>query len=109
MMFERLPAPTARELLAEAGRRVIGDHLNVPQADPEERVAEVVRRLNSPSAAVQLSVDSDRLVLSSCSCPLASVTAAHENLCDAVAALLGEAIGVPVRQTCIPGDRRRRS
>jgi DeoR family suf operon transcriptional repressor len=109
VLAERLPAETAAEVLREAGRRAIIDHLqDLPAGDARQRVEELAKRLNANvGGAVLLAQHGDRLVLSSCSCPLATITAAHENICDSVADLLGELLGAEVRQKCVPGQLRQ--
>jgi len=109
VLAERLPAETAGEMLREAGRRAIIEHLDgPPPGDAPRRVAEIAKRLNANAGgAVELTRQGDRLVLSSCSCPLATVTAAHENICDCVADLLAELLGAEVRQRCVSGQVRQ--
>jgi predicted ArsR family transcriptional regulator len=108
VLSERAAPETVRELFLETGRRMLAPILDqAKQTDPRRRVAEIVRILNAGAPMVHLSQEPQRLVLRACSCPLASVTASQEGVCDLAAALLGELLGADVRQKCAAGELRQ--
>jgi len=97
-----------RSLLAETGRRLVTDHLGeLRERSPRRRLSEIMSKLNGASLGIELAEDSAKTVIRSCSCPLASVTAAHPHLCELFAGVLGEILRAEVRERCEKGESPR--
>lgn len=74
---DHLPAAALRTLFDQAGERLL-----------RQRLGEVAKRAGTT-------------VVHACSCPLASVTADHPELCRVVAGVLSQAAAGTVRETCV--------
>jgi predicted ArsR family transcriptional regulator len=105
VLVGRLPPETVRTVLREAGGRLLRDLVGGFRArDPLQRAAEFAGRLGEVMAGIELEETANRTVIRSCSCPIASVTASHPELCGLVAGLLSDAIGATVRERCEKGE-----
>ena len=99
--LRRLLAGVATELLREQ----VGD---VRARDPRRRLSEVVGKLGGAAAGIELEKQGAAATLvRPCSCPLASVTADHPELCAAFAGAIGSILGATVREKCERGDTPR--
>jgi predicted ArsR family transcriptional regulator len=97
---EALMRGVGRRLGAELGRRSKG---SLPQ-----RVDAAAAVLDSWGAAVQVEPAEGALVIRGTGgCPLSGSTAHRAELCRAMEALLGQLVGVPVRECCERGERPR--
>jgi predicted ArsR family transcriptional regulator len=106
VLAEKLPGTTVRDLFLETGQRLVREYFgHLPAAlDPRQRVGEMMRALNGASAGIDLAQHAGSAVLRTCSCPLASVTSEHPEICDLVAYLLSDALGTTVHEKCAKGD-----
>jgi predicted ArsR family transcriptional regulator len=108
VLTERLRAGASRGVLLEAGRRLLREHLgDVRGRTPRQRVAETMKRLNGSRLGIEVSEQSGKTVVRSCSCPIASVVAVQPGVCDLFARLLGEVLGAEVTQRCEKGEAAR--
>jgi predicted ArsR family transcriptional regulator len=104
----QLPPKTLQTLLADTGRRLVNDHLGeLRERTPRRRLSEIMSKLNGASLGIELAENSGTTVVRSCSCPLASVTAAHPYLCELFAGALGEVLRAPVHERCEKGESPR--
>lgn len=103
-MSQRLSARALRTLISSAARDLVRDRVGeVRGADPRQRVSEAVSRLGGLAAGIELEKEPDKTVVRSCSCPLASVTASHPELCAVFAGVLSEVFDARVREQCKKG------
>jgi predicted ArsR family transcriptional regulator len=103
VLGERFSEEVVRELLVQAGRGFLDQHVvTIRGRGPRQRLAQIMSRLNGASLGIEVGQEGGKTVLRSCSCPLASVTAAHPEMCEALAAVLGHVLEAPhgVRQRC---------
>lgn len=105
VLKEQLPPDRRRQVLLEAGRRVlrlfVGELDTIPQ---DERLNRLMEKLGGRGAGIELVRENGRALVRACSCPLASVTAENEACCEIVATLVGELLGQPVREVCDRGE-----
>jgi predicted ArsR family transcriptional regulator len=101
VLTQRLPQRLARDLILRTGRQLIAERLGQMRGRTvRQRLAEILRTLNGAGLGIDL-VESKRTVLvRSCGCPLASLTATHPELCDLFSKLFTHFLGAPVRQCC---------
>ena len=110
VLVARFPKEVVQELLVVAGRGLIDQHLGpLTGRGPRQRLAHIMSRLNGASLGIKIEREDGKVSLRSCSCPVASVTAAHPELCDAFAIVLGHVLELPdgVRQRCERGTAPR--
>lgn len=108
VLAERFPKKIARDLLLRAGTRLLGDHLGtLPGRTPRQRLAEMIGRLDGAAVGIEIVEQSERTVVRSCSCPIASVIVSHPELCEIFASLLAKTLGAPVRERCERGESPR--
>jgi predicted ArsR family transcriptional regulator len=101
VLTERLPKRLARDLILRTGRRLLSEHLQeLHGRNPRQRLAEIISKLDGSSLGVELTEGSGKTIVRSCSCPLTSLTAAHPEVCQLFARLLGEALRADVREKC---------
>ena len=104
----RLRTDASRDLLIEAGRRLLREHLGEPRGrTPRQRVAAMMKKLNGASLGIDVSERQGRMVIRSCSCPIASVIAVRPQVCGLFASLLGELLGANVSESCEKGQSAR--
>jgi predicted ArsR family transcriptional regulator len=122
VISERLSEKLARDLLVRAGRRLLTEHLGkLTGRSVRQRLEQIMSKLNGSSLGIGLARERGKTIVRSCACPVASVTAAHPELCDVFARLFGEILNADVRQTCekdesprcrfevTPGDTKHRA
>jgi len=100
-----VPPAQLESILRETGRRLAGGPSD--GADPRTRAADAAAALEPLGGALEVEERPDGLRLRSRSCPLGTVVAEHAELCQVVAALIGEVVGAPARSCCEVGDRPR--
>ena len=105
LAVQMAPARSA-ELMQAVGRRLSADS---PRSRAEDtldvRMQAGAALLNSLGGDAHVEKRDGSLAIRGSGCPLSVATARHPELCGAVEALLGEVIGVAVRETCVRGDR----
>jgi predicted ArsR family transcriptional regulator len=107
-LAERLSARTARGMLRKVVQGILEEQSKTLRAkDPKDRVTEMVTKLDGSASGIELEEQTDELRIRSCSCPLASVTASHPELCGLFAQTLGEALRADVRERCDKGESPR--
>ncbi len=105
---QQLPESAMRNLLDEVLRRLAQQHVGKLKAgDSRQRLSEFMKRIEPFAPGVALEVESDTPLLRACSCPLASVTASHPQLCQLVAGTLSGILGARVVEKCHRGERPR--
>jgi predicted ArsR family transcriptional regulator len=105
---EHLPQRAARNLLFQAGRRLVAAHLVKPSVgSARRRIALSLSKLNGSGLGIELVEGPGKTTVRSCSCPLSSLVTGHPELCDVLARVLADALGVEVRQRCERGDAPR--
>ena len=105
VLSERLPPQRWRELLFEAGHRLLGRQAGKLRGrTPRQRLAQILHQLNGSGLGIELTEGAGRTLLRTCSCPVTSITAAHPQVCDVFAAVLAALLGVDVRQCCERSD-----
>ena len=94
------------ELMQAVGRRLSADS---PRSRAEDtldvRMQAGAALLNSLGGDAHVEKRDGSIAIRGSGCPLSVATARRPELCGAVEALLGEVIGVAVRETCVRGDR----
>jgi predicted ArsR family transcriptional regulator len=108
VLADRVSTAHLRQLLLETGRRFLRHYVaEVRGKNPRKRLGEMIRRLNGGSLGIELAEDRGMTVIRSCSCPLASVTATHPEICETVAKVMAEVMGTEVREICERGASPR--
>jgi predicted ArsR family transcriptional regulator len=108
VLTEKLPQRVAHDLLLQAARRLVKDYLGQLRGRTvRKRLAEFMHRLNGSSLGIDIHEAAGKTLVRSCSCPLASVTAVHPELCGLFARLFGEILDAPVREKCEKGQSPR--
>ena len=67
----------------------------------------MMKKLNGSNLGIDVSERHGKLVIRSCSCPIASVIAVHPEVCEMFASLLGEILGAEVSESCEKGESAR--
>jgi predicted ArsR family transcriptional regulator len=102
---KHLPQRVTRKLLADVLRHLTQRHLGKIEArDPRQRFAEIMNRIEALSPGVGLEKQSSTTVIRACSCPLASVTASHPEICRVVATSLTGLLRTQVVENCDRGE-----
>jgi predicted ArsR family transcriptional regulator len=108
VLKDRLTHRALRESLAATGRRLTRKHLGtLRSAGPRQRLAEIMSKLNGSSLGIEVVQEPGKTIIRSCSCPIASLTAAHPQLCGLFAQTLGEILGANVQERCDRADSPR--
>lgn len=108
VLSEQLPTASLRQLLLEAGRRLLRSRLgDLRGQGPQGRLAEVLQRIGGAACGVEVIDRPEETVVRSCACPLAAVTSSHPETCGLVAELLAEVIEAPARELCTKGEAPR--
>ncbi len=66
-----------------------------------------MKKLNGSSLGIDVSEQSGKTVIRSCSCPIASVIVTHPEVCVLFATVLGEILGTNVSESCEKGQSAR--
>jgi predicted ArsR family transcriptional regulator len=104
----RLPPDQRDDLLKEVARRMLAAYLGqTGPLDPHARIASLLHNLGGPAAGMDLSQSDGHMIVRACGCPLASLTAATPAICELLAGVLREQLGVPVQQKCEHGSAPR--
>jgi predicted ArsR family transcriptional regulator len=104
-LIERLSPKQAATLLRDSGARLLAEHVRpTVSGSPRIRAAKVLQTLRAFDAPVEMLEERGRLVIRLCSCPLASLTVLHPDVCRVAADLLGAAVGTEMREVCERGD-----
>jgi predicted ArsR family transcriptional regulator len=109
-LSDRLPEPVWQGLIAEAGRRLLTQLVvpgKSPARSPRQRLASSLSRLNGSTLGFEMMDVGSKTVIRSCSCPLATVTAAHPEVCQVFASVLSEILGGDVQERCEKGKSPR--
>jgi predicted ArsR family transcriptional regulator len=108
VLRDRLRAGGSRGILLEAARRLLDQHLGrLRGRSPRQRLAAAIDKLNGAGLGIDVSERSGKTVIRSCSCPIASVTAVHPEVCALFATVLGEVLGADVSESCVKGGSPR--
>lgn len=108
VLGDQLAAQEFRRVLVETGARLLRGYFRELRASqPRERLDEAMRTLNGASFGIEIVKESDKTVVRSCSCPLASITATHPNMCQMLASVVGGLLNAGVRERCEKGDPPR--
>ena len=104
----RVTRKVLRNLLAGVVRGLLREEVGEVRAtDPRQRLSEIVAKLGGLPAGVELQREAGATLVRSCSCPLATVTASHPELCAVFAGVVGDVLGAVVREKCDRGDAPR--
>jgi predicted ArsR family transcriptional regulator len=107
-LAEQLKGNVYQGVILEAAGRVLNEHLGaLREGSPRRRLSEIMRKLNGFGLGIEALEMSGKMVVRSCSCPVASVTAVHPELCEWFARTLGKFLGAEVRQKCERGETSR--
>ena len=98
----RLDPPSRTALFRDVAAQLIAGR-PVPRGDVRDRVAAGAELLNDLGGFAEAREVDGTLVIQGWSCPLASVVAAHPELCLLAATALTRMVGLPVQERC---DRR---
>lgn len=104
VLAQRLGPGEAEALLRAVGR-LMAEGQAAPTDGPRARLEATVRVLNELGGLAELEEHDGALIIRGYSCPLATVTPDHPEVCRMVETLINELAGVPVRERC---DRRAR-
>lgn len=97
----RLTPSALEEVLREVGHSLAGDQAaSKKNGDMESRMARALAALESIGGAARVEKDTEKLVICSESCPLATAVSEHPEVCSLAETLLSEIIGVEVREHC---------
>ena len=87
--------------MGEVARRVLADWVrDLREREPRGRLRELLRRFGRVAPGLSLEEEAGRVTVQACACPLASVTAAHPQVCAVLAEVLGDVLGADVRECC---------
>jgi predicted ArsR family transcriptional regulator len=99
------PQKVALNLLADVLRHLLKEKVGTLSGrDPRQRLSELMNRLKTVAPGVALEKQGNATSIHACSCPLASVTASHPELCQIVAGSLAEILRIPVAEKCERGE-----
>lgn len=102
-----LPATRLETMLRQAGKQ-LADELSQgrrPAGDLATRVAMASEMMNEQLGATTHVEANGTYVIRGFGCPLAALTGKHPGVCMAMESLVGEVVGVPVRECCDRSDR----
>ena len=107
-LSDRLAPKMFRELLIEAGLRFLRKHIGELRGrSARQRLVEVLKQLNGSNLGIELAEESGETLVRSCSCPVATVTASHPEICGLLAGVMGSVLNANVRERCEKGDSPR--
>jgi predicted ArsR family transcriptional regulator len=106
ILSDQLGPQESEALLRSVGRRLAEEHST--RADgAHARLETAVEVLNELGGLTELEERDGAVVIRGYSCPLASVTPDHPEVCRMAEALVAEVAGVPVHEHCDRGERPR--
>jgi len=106
ILSDQLGPQESEALLRSVGRRLAEEHST--RADgAHARLETAVEVLNELGGLAELEERDGAVVIRGYSCPLASVTPDHPEVCRMAEALVAEVAGVPVHEHCDRGERPR--
>jgi predicted ArsR family transcriptional regulator len=98
---EEVSPAAMQRLLRRVGQRLLKRHIGrLRGSSPARRLADFMSKLNGSSVGVEVTDEPGRLAVRSCSCPLASITSEHPELCDVAADVFTELLDAKVQQRC---------
>jgi predicted ArsR family transcriptional regulator len=101
----RLPPAALEEVLREVGCSLAANHVSdKSSADIEARIERALGVLKALGGAARIEREEGKLLIRSTACPLAAAVAEHPEVCNLAETLVGEIIGVPVKESCDRGD-----
>lgn len=105
---ERMTPAAFRALMRDVGHRLAGDQ-PATERDIEARVELASNLLNDLGGltTIEKSDDGRTFMIRGCGCPLSVAVAERKEVCNAVQTMLGDVIGVEVREHCDRSDRPR--
>jgi predicted ArsR family transcriptional regulator len=106
VLGERLPEPALEDALRETGRRLACGQ-PATSGSLEERVAHAQQVLSNLGGLTELETPNEAYVIQGYRCPIADAVDGSVHACLIAEALLGEVMGVRVRQDCDPGPPPR--
>jgi predicted ArsR family transcriptional regulator len=105
VMLERLPLEARERIVGETAHRILTKQFGHVRARGwRQRLDGMVKTLNGSSLGLLVAHEPGLSVVRSCSCPIASVTAAHPEVCGLFAGVLGEMLEANVRERCLRGE-----
>ena len=75
-----------------------------PAQNLRERVDDAAAFYEALGGVAEIEEEGTKLIIKGYGCPLAEAVAAHAGICVAMESLMGELMGVPVRQRCARGE-----
>lgn len=96
----KVNSATLNEVLTDTGRRLALVNAKKPEGDLSARLDATVQTLGELGGAAQIVNEDSQTKIKSESCPFADVAAEHPEVCRIAESMIGEMIGVPVRETC---------
>ncbi len=106
VLSERLGPDDTEALLRSVGHR-LAERRVVPAAGTRARLEAGANMLNELGGLAELEDRDGALIIRGYSCPLASVTPEHPEVCRMVETLITELTGVPVQEHCDRGENPR--
>jgi predicted ArsR family transcriptional regulator len=109
VLSDQLGLEESEALLRSAGRRLAEEHsVRADGVDgAHARLESAVKVLNELGGLAELEERDGSVVIRGYSCPLASVTPDHPEVCRMAETLIAELAGVPVHERCDRGERPR--
>lgn len=108
LLRDQLAVKEYRRIFVEAAARLLRGYFEAVRAsEPRERLAEMMHQLNGSSLGLEIARESNKTVIRSCSCPLASLTATHPELCQMFASVAAGLLNANVRERCEKGQSPR--
>ena len=106
VLGERAGEEKSEALLRAVGSR-LAEERDVPADDARARLEAAVEVLNELGGLAELEEHDGGFVIRGYSCPLASVTPDHPEVCSMAETLVAELAGVSVHERCDRGERPR--
>ena len=101
VLGERLPAEEREAVLREVGHRLAAPHLPALQNKTlPERLEAVAGLLGDLGGLAEVEEKEGRQFVRGFSCPLSGAVAGHPEVCLAAETLVGDLVGVPVKECC---------
>jgi predicted ArsR family transcriptional regulator len=105
VLSSNLSRREVRNLFRQLGRTLFREHVGkISRGDPRQRLDQIMKRLSASVIGFQVRKNTEKIVIESCSCPLASVAIAHPEFCGLVATMLSDALGTKAHETCRRGE-----